>query len=180
MKIQDFLNKEEGVVLHAYQDQAGVWTIGIGSTRYKDGSRIKQGDTITLQEAEELRDWECGNKSKVILSSLGSTKLNDNQMTALLSFTYNEGIGALLHSTLFKVVKKNPNDNTLITVQNMTDVSVKNWCEKNRWNAINIIKYHFLEYNKITVAGKHVFDEGLINRRKREADLYFSQPIKNQ
>lgn len=146
--INDFLEKEEGRVLHSYQDQAGVWTIGVGSTMYENGKRVGAGETITNEQADSLRDWELRNKTKVIESLLGNVKLNENQMTALISFTYNEGVGALENSTLLRVIKKNPNN--------------------------PYIRNCFAMWNKIHVNGKLVVNEGLIERRKREADLYFS------
>ena len=36
----------EGLRLHAYQDIAGVWTIGYGSTYYTNGKHVHRGDTL--------------------------------------------------------------------------------------------------------------------------------------
>lgn len=49
-----FLGKEEGCKLQAYQDIAGVWTIGYGNTFYEDGTKVKQGDKITKERALQL------------------------------------------------------------------------------------------------------------------------------
>ena len=43
------IKKFEGCELEAYQCAAGVWTIGYGST--KD---VKEGDTLTQKEADNL------------------------------------------------------------------------------------------------------------------------------
>jgi GH24 family phage-related lysozyme (muramidase) len=45
--------------LTAYKDGAGVWTIGRGTTIYPDGSHVKQGDTCTLEQAEEYCTHHC-------------------------------------------------------------------------------------------------------------------------
>lgn len=42
------LKREEGVDLHAYQDQGGVWTIGYGHT----GPEVHAGLVWTLAQAE--------------------------------------------------------------------------------------------------------------------------------
>lgn len=145
----EFIEKEEGRVLHSYQDSAGVWTIGIGSTRYMDGKHVGANEAITDTQADALRDWELNNKSSAIRGLLNNTVVNDNQFAALLSFTYNEGVGALANSALLKKVKANPNDTT--------------------------IRQEFAKWNKIHVDGKLVSSPGLSARRKRESLLYFSQ-----
>jgi len=50
--------------------------------------------------------------------------------------------------------------------------SLDNWMKKNNLQPINKIEMNFLVWNKITVNGKHIFDEGLFERRKREYQLY--------
>jgi lysozyme len=170
----NFIKKEESCVLKSYQDSAGVWTIGWGSTMYRSGKRVGPGETITQQDADDLLRWEVGNKEASVSAFVSNLKLNQNQYDALVSFAYNVGIGALQGSTLLKVIKKNPNDSTMIPINNVTDVSVYNWMEKQNLQEINIIKMYFLVWNKITVNGKKVVSKGLTERRKREADLYFT------
>lgn len=144
----EFIKKEEGCVLHSYQDQAAIWTIGIGSTMHRDGSRVKPGEVITLEQAMDLLAWEVGNKSASVSNFTAGTNINQNQYDALVSFAYNVGIGALQNSTLIRRIKKNPNDPT--------------------------IREAFLMWNKIHVGSKIVSNSGLTARRNREADLYFS------
>jgi lysozyme len=106
--IKDF----EGLVLHAYKDPGSKdglpITIGYGSTMYKDGSKIKLGDTITEEQAEDLLRWEVGNKTSVLRGM--NLKLNQNQFDAVSSLVYNIGIGAFENSTLLKKIRYNPND----------------------------------------------------------------------
>lgn len=97
----------EGKRLKAYQDSVGVWTIGYGTTFYPDGSKVKQGDSITEEKADFLLKWQ------VLEKSAGVAKLVDvsqNKFDALVSFAYNLGLGALKKSTLLKKVLVNPND----------------------------------------------------------------------
>lgn len=49
-----FIERHEGVVLRAYRDTAGVWTIGAGLTRASGVVTPKAGMTITAAEAARL------------------------------------------------------------------------------------------------------------------------------
>lgn len=88
----------EGCKLKAYKCPADVWTIGYGHT---DG--VKEGDEITQQEADRLL------ASDVELFTTGVQRLvhsdiNRNQLGALVSFSFNLGLGNLRHSTLLRMV----------------------------------------------------------------------------
>ena len=88
----------EGCKLKAYKCPADVWTIGYGHT---DG--VKEGDEITQQEADRLL------ASDVELFTTGVQRLvhsdiNRNQLGALVSFSFNVGLGNLRHSTLLRMV----------------------------------------------------------------------------
>jgi len=133
----------EGYKAKSYLCPASVVTIGFGSTMYTDGRKIKLGDTINEQQANELLMWELKNKS----ISLHGLNLNQNQFDSCLSFVYNVGIGAFTKSTLRKKILLNPNDQT--------------------------IKDEFLKWNKATVDGKLIELKGLTKRRTAEAELYF-------
>ncbi|MBD2293629.1 peptidoglycan-binding protein [Anabaena sphaerica FACHB-251] len=85
----------EGLCLKAYPDpKTGnkPITIGWGTTRKKDGSEWKLGETITKEEAEDLLMMQL---EKNYLPSLQKipvwNELNANQQGALLSFGYNLG-----------------------------------------------------------------------------------------
>ena len=99
----------EGCLLNAYLDSVKVPTVGYGATYYENGSKVKIGDKITQQRANELLAWHINdfaeNVEKVITS-----ELNDNQFSALVSFAFNLGVANLKKSTLLKKVNINPND----------------------------------------------------------------------
>lgn len=139
----NIIKQFEGLRLNAYLDSVGVPTIGYGSTMWSDGSKVKLGQKISLNDAEKLLLWEVNNKTKSINSLISPATLNQNQFDALASFTYNLGVGALSTSTLLKKVKKSPNDLT--------------------------IRDEFMKW--INAGGKPL--EGLRRRRSLEADLYF-------
>lgn len=139
----DEIIKSEGIVLDAYKDVAGVATIGIGTTRYFGGNRVKMGDKITLNQAYAYFRYDTKWAAKAV-DDLTVDTLNQQQFDALTSFVYNVGVTAYRDSTLRKVVNKNPNDPRIRQ-----------------------------EFNKWIYSGGKV-TKGLENRRKREADLYFS------
>ena len=93
------IKKFEGCKLKAYQDSVGVWTAGFGTT----GPAIVQGleidqaqaDRWLQDRADELADEIC---------HLSQVPLNNNQLSALISFAYNLGLGALKSSTLLKMI----------------------------------------------------------------------------
>lgn len=105
----EFLTLMEGLELKAYKCSAGIWTIGIGSTRYEDGRPVLRGDIITEDRAFELFKNTII-QYEVAVNKLVTSNINQNQYHALLSFTYNLGVRALKNSTLLKKVNKNPND----------------------------------------------------------------------
>ena len=90
----------EGIALKPYLCPASVWTVGYGATRSSTGRPIDQDmEPITEAEAEALliRDLES---SEGWISRLIKTALTENQYSALVSFTFNVGAGALQRSTL--------------------------------------------------------------------------------
>lgn len=92
----------EGLELKPYLCAAGVPTIGYGTTKYPDGHRVSLRDSaITESEAEEYLQHDLEVFCKTV-EDLVKVSLSDNQFGALVSFTYNVGVGALTGSTLLK------------------------------------------------------------------------------
>ena len=90
----------EGISLKPYLCPANVWTVGYGATRSRTGGPIDPDmEPISETEAEALllRDLES---SQGWVSRLIKTALTENQYSALTSFTFNVGAGALQRSTL--------------------------------------------------------------------------------
>jgi GH24 family phage-related lysozyme (muramidase) len=94
------LKQYEGLRLEAYQCPAGVWTIGYGST-----DNVTRGMKITEAQAEELLKKDLVRFENAV-RSLVSVPLSDEQFSALVSFTYNVGIGALRDSTLLRLLNQ--------------------------------------------------------------------------
>lgn len=112
----------EGCHLNSYLCPAGIPTIGYGNTYYKDGSKVKLGDKITQQEADELLIYILS-KLETEIKPLIKVKLTDNKISALISFVYNVGLNAFKNSTLLKKINENA----------PLDVIQKEWY---RWNKI--------------------------------------------
>ena len=96
----ELIQKYEGLKLSSYLCPANVWTIGYGTTRIK-GKAVTSGMTCTEQQAEEYLRDDLQVFAQAV-KQLVKVPLNDNQFSALLSFTYNLGVGALEKSTLLK------------------------------------------------------------------------------
>ncbi len=122
-----------------YYCPAGKLTIGWGCTE-----GIKPGDIWTKDQAEAALRRELA-KHEAAVMRLVSVDLNENQFSALVSFSYNVGAGALASSTLLK--KLNTGD--YVGAQRA-----------------------FMDWNKATVKGKKVALRGLSVRRAAEAALF--------
>jgi len=99
---KDLIRVFEGVRLKAYKCSAGVPTIGFGNTFYEDGTKVKIGDSITLERARSLFDGLLPIYEKIVLNKV-KRPLKQNEFDALVSHTYNTG-GS---STLFRLVNAN-------------------------------------------------------------------------
>jgi len=143
-KCIDLIISFEGLFLKPYYCPANVCTIGYGTIKYPNGTRVRITDVeITRAKAMEYLMFEIDQKSKSIDPMLRED-LTGNQFGALISFAYNLGEGALKQSTLLKKVNANP-----------LDAQIRN--EFQKW---------------IYADGKKL--NGLLRRRNAEADLYFS------
>lgn len=93
----------EGLYLTAYLDIVGVPTIGYGCTEGVTKADVQNKRTITPQQAEDMLRAEldkfCPGVEKAV-----KVPLNDNQFAALVSFSYNLGLGSLQKSTLLKLL----------------------------------------------------------------------------
>ena len=141
----NLIKRFEGCKLKAYLCSAGKPTIGYGATYYKDGTKVKLGDTITQEEADELLNWMVDNEYEPFVKKVVTSEINPYQTDALCSFAYNCGTGNLKKSTLLKKVNANPNDPAIAD--------------------------EFAKWNK----SKGQVLAGLTRRRKAETTLYFTE-----
>ncbi len=87
----------EGLRLTAYRDSVGVLTIGYGHT----GADVKQGMTITRDEAERLLRDDLHDAETAVEKAV-RVPMTQGQFDALVSFVFNLGAGRLQTSTLLR------------------------------------------------------------------------------
>jgi lysozyme len=98
-EVNDALAKEfEGCVLTAYQDLAGVWTIGYGHT----GKDVFPGLGWTQAQADEALQHDLN--AAAALLNMYSPGLANGALDALVDFVFNLGIGSYRTSTLCQCV----------------------------------------------------------------------------
>lgn len=115
MKMNNFgirlIKKYEGLQLRAYVDPATgsePFTIGYGTTVYPNGLKVRLSDMCTQEQAEEYLMNDIKKFSNELIKLIPEKCcLNDNQFSALVSFTYNIGIGNFKKSTLLKYLNEN-------------------------------------------------------------------------
>lgn len=140
-----FIAQHEGVVLHAYKDQAGIDTIGIGHV-VRPGESFPNGithDQALALLANDLDIAEHGVNTRVTVD------MTQNQFDALVSFTFNCGAGALAESSTLRLLNAGDIDGA--------GQALLLWDKR-----------------KDPHTGALVVDGGLLARRKAERDLFLT------
>jgi lysozyme len=94
----------EGCKLISYKCPAGVWTIGIGSTRYADGNPVKANQALPNEDAAMQLLAKTLSSYEHAVNTVG-VELTQNEYDALVSLCYNIGSGNFVSSTLVKMLK---------------------------------------------------------------------------
>lgn len=88
----DFIMKYEGCKLEAYRLKGeAYYTIGYGH----HGADVKAGRVISQEEAETLLIADLQGYTNQVLDHCKYLELTQNELDALVSFTYNTGLGNL-------------------------------------------------------------------------------------
>jgi len=93
----DFVKKHEGCRLFAYQDLAGIWTIGYGHT----GPEVHDGLVWTQDQANGVLMVDL-RATYVALEEHFTVAPTDYQLAALTSLAFNVGRTAVINSTLMR------------------------------------------------------------------------------
>lgn len=148
----ELIKRFEGFRPQPYRDLAGVVTIGYGTTRYPCKTPVTMADSPVT---EKLASYylvhhlnEDGIKIRRFIKE-NKLNLNDNQFSALMSFSYNLGVK--------KVIKEG---------------SV---CRSLKEKKYDEVPKAMKKYCKARVDGKLKKIQGLINRREAECELYLKQ-----
>lgn len=105
----NLIKKFEGFSSKPYSDPVGIPTIGYGTTRYSSGKKVKMSDNYVCREkAEEILREQVDNIYSKAVNKYAKNIQTQQQFDALVSFTYNLGVGSLKKSTLLK--KHNKSD----------------------------------------------------------------------
>lgn len=134
----------EGIRLKAYQDSAGIWTIGIGQAKYyPDGTTISEGDTCIESEAYVWLNLHLNKYVYPAVNELqGEYGFNDKIYASLCSFAYNLGASHLKDESITAALESADLDQLAGA------------------------------FRKYIYAGGHVI-EGLKNRREIEIDNFY-------
>lgn len=93
---EELIKSFEGFSAGAYRCSAGRWTIGYGHTKTAvAGMKVTREQAVVLLR-QDLREAEAA------VIALVKVPLNDNEFSALVSFTFNLGRGALARSALLR------------------------------------------------------------------------------
>lgn len=142
----DVIKHFEGCKTIAYRDAVGIWSIGYGNTFMPNGASVKQGDVITKADAEAILPIIVEKFAISVYKAL-KVEVKQHEFDALVSLTYNIGIGNFERSTLLKFINKG--------------YSKQSICSE------------FLVWNK---ANRKVL-AGLTRRRQCEAHLYLTGDV---
>jgi lysozyme len=150
--VKPLLDQNEGFKEQAYYDKLGkVWTIGNGLTYYPDGSKVKQGDTITREQNNKYVDSVLQERVSKLSKYPNWSKLNPNQQATLLDFSYNTGANF------------NKTDNKLL-IEALSNPQKINELPK-------VMASYRMSGGKVV--------QGLVNRRER-ANKLFNTPYEQQ
>ncbi len=139
----NLIKEFEGFKDYAYIDTDGTPVIGYGLSRI-DGQPVKVGDRISPKEAEIALNNHLQEIHRE-LDQLLKVDLNEQQLSALASISFNVGIGSIKESTLIKKI-------------NQEDYA----------GAAN----EFLRWDKANQGGRLVQMPGLTRRRHAERQLF--------
>ncbi len=100
----DFIKGWEALRLVAYEDVAGVWTVGFGHT-----GDVNPGDVIGEDDAEMLLINDLATAEEAV-NDYVDVELEQHEFDALVSFTFNVGQGHFRSSTLLKLLNNGDRD----------------------------------------------------------------------
>lgn len=139
------LIQNEGYSKTTYKDQAGVPTVGVGSTIGVIMGKLYTEGELAERLAKDVLDAErCLNRNVTV-------DLNQGEWDAYTSFVFNVGCSAFVSSSTYRILEGK---------QRGTRIQA---C-----NAMSL-------WNKITVKGRKVFNQGIQNRRDRDIALCVKQ-----
>jgi lysozyme len=154
MTALELIKKFEGFSKTPYMCPTGYWTIGYGHIIKMHGKALA-GENNKWNAYEIVEEMPEGFASRLLQREIEviqgdilqwvKVKLTDNQLSALTSFVFNVGISNFINSTLLKRLNAGHYD--------AIPAELKKWV-------------------KGTINGKKITIQGLVNRRRAEAELW--------
>ncbi|HUN42210.1 MAG TPA: lysozyme [Acetobacteraceae bacterium] len=93
----ELIKRFEGCRLQAYQDVAGIWTIGYGHT-----GGVTEGMTITQHQADLFLRNDLLATENAVVAAIMQAATAENQFGAMVALAYNIGAGAFKSSTVLR------------------------------------------------------------------------------
>jgi lysozyme len=84
--------------LEAYQDVAGIWTIGYGHI-----GGVEQGMTVTEDQARAFLREDLGQAEAAVDTATSSVETDDNRFAAMVSLCFNIGSGNFRTSSVLRL-----------------------------------------------------------------------------
>ena len=100
---QKFTVRAEIMVLEAYQDSGGTWTIGAGHTHWGAEPTPVYGMTITFTEGVQIFVGDMENQERWLNSHL-LAPVTQRQFDALFDLCFNRGIGTVSRSGIIELL----------------------------------------------------------------------------
>ena len=103
----NWTQEREGTVLKPYYDSAKVATIGVGTTVYPSGQKVKITDKpITHKQATEYLQYHMKGDASVINQSLRGIKLSQDEYDVYADFVYQYGRASWSNSSMLRNLKQ--------------------------------------------------------------------------
>lgn len=151
----------EGTEYVPYRDTGGVLTVCQGYT----GPGIVPGKVYTKAECDQLLIQELSHHGQGLLKCT-NVPLNQNQYDALVSFTYNMGVGAACSSRALRLVNQGNYEQGCRAIAHGPSGFRSKWCKTRQCQS-----YRQNNADPVNSYDNGVFYRGLQNRRAAERDL---------
>ena len=111
-KAKEMIKHHEGVRLKPYLCPAKLWTVGVGHVLYPEQAKLKIDDrkdiwlhpednrVWTMEQVNALLGFDLDRFERGVARLCPSSTLNQNHFDALVSFSFNVGLGSLQKSSL--------------------------------------------------------------------------------
>jgi lysozyme len=102
----EFIAQFEGFSSRVYKDPVGIPTIGYGTTRYPNGTKVSLGDP-QISKDTALSYMEHHIRTQFLTwVEVNVPGLNANQLTAIISLIYNIGLANFKSSSVYLFIKR--------------------------------------------------------------------------